>query len=229
LTWFTDYNEGGIARLGYANGGNPRLRPHTGSDLLARKNSEGTRSKYQPPSQGGGFANVGGGQGGGGGGGWSPGVAAQERAQKQAALQASRGAIGRPIPPVIAGGDGGDGGIGDLSLSELVKIRQGIPKNKWATDTKKRDLFNYANLIGDAYKTDDDDENNLYAKHKFDPDLNVQITGEEGGSFDPLGVRKGKQIILKKGIDSMRKRLNLDDELGATDLMKMDKKNKRSH
>jgi len=42
-------------------GGNVRLGPHTATDLLAKKNPDGTRSKYQPPSQGGGFANVGGG------------------------------------------------------------------------------------------------------------------------------------------------------------------------
>ena len=35
---------GGIMRLGYANGGNPRLGPHPGSDLLAKKISERTRS-----------------------------------------------------------------------------------------------------------------------------------------------------------------------------------------
>ena len=43
--------QGGIARLGYDMGGNIRQRPHTGSDLLAKKNSEGTRSKYQPPGR----------------------------------------------------------------------------------------------------------------------------------------------------------------------------------
>ena len=30
-------------------GGNVRLGPHTATDLLAKKNPDGTRSKYQPP------------------------------------------------------------------------------------------------------------------------------------------------------------------------------------
>ena len=37
-------NEGGIA--------NPRLVPHTGADLLVKKNPDGTRPKYQPPGGG---------------------------------------------------------------------------------------------------------------------------------------------------------------------------------
>ena len=32
-------------------GGNIRLQPHTASDLLAKKNPDGTRSKYQPPGR----------------------------------------------------------------------------------------------------------------------------------------------------------------------------------
>ena len=52
--------EGGIARLGYANGGNPRLVPHTGADLLVKNTATGERPKYQPP----GHEDTG----------WSPGV-----------------------------------------------------------------------------------------------------------------------------------------------------------
>ena len=37
-------NKGGIA--------NPRLVPHTGADLLVKKNPDGTRPKYQPPGGG---------------------------------------------------------------------------------------------------------------------------------------------------------------------------------
>jgi len=37
----------GILRL--KDGGNIRLQPHTATDLLAKKNPDGTRSKYQPP------------------------------------------------------------------------------------------------------------------------------------------------------------------------------------
>ncbi len=45
-------NEGGIA--------NPRLVPHTGADLLVKKNPDGTRPKYQPP--GGGATSLGSGR-----------------------------------------------------------------------------------------------------------------------------------------------------------------------
>ena len=45
---------------------NIRLQPHHSRDLLVGRRSDGRRPKYQPPSQGGGFANVGGGGGGGG-------------------------------------------------------------------------------------------------------------------------------------------------------------------
>jgi len=51
---------------------NIRLQPHHARDLLVGRRSDGKRPKYQPPSQGGGFANTGG--GGGGGGEWSPSV-----------------------------------------------------------------------------------------------------------------------------------------------------------
>lgn len=47
---------------GMADGGiaNPRLMPHTGSDLLVSKNLDGTRPKYQPP--GGGATSLGSGR-----------------------------------------------------------------------------------------------------------------------------------------------------------------------
>ena len=58
-------------RIGYDTGGNIRQRPHQSKDLLVQKTSSGERPKYQPPSQGGGFADTGSsGGGGGGGGGW---------------------------------------------------------------------------------------------------------------------------------------------------------------
>jgi len=40
---------------------NIRLEPHHSRDLLVGRRSDNKRPKYQPPSQGGGFANVGGG------------------------------------------------------------------------------------------------------------------------------------------------------------------------
>jgi len=43
---------------------NIRLQPHHSRDLLVGRRSDGKRPKYQPPSQGGGFANTGGGGGG---------------------------------------------------------------------------------------------------------------------------------------------------------------------
>jgi len=54
-------------------GGNVRLGPHTATDLLAKKNPDGTRSKYQPPGGGDkGMTSSGGGpsQGTGGSTGW---------------------------------------------------------------------------------------------------------------------------------------------------------------
>ena len=54
----------GILRL--KDGGNIRLQPHTATDLLAKKNPDGTRSKYQPP--GGGATSLGSGRDVGGGG-----------------------------------------------------------------------------------------------------------------------------------------------------------------
>ena len=53
-------------RIGYDTGGNIRQRPHQSRDLLVSKTASGERPKYQPPSQGGGFANTGGGGGDGG-------------------------------------------------------------------------------------------------------------------------------------------------------------------
>ena len=68
--WERDYATGGISNHfrkkyssgegpgGIANhfklkdGGNIRLQPHTATDLLAKKNPDGTRSKYQPPGGG---------------------------------------------------------------------------------------------------------------------------------------------------------------------------------
>jgi hypothetical protein len=44
---------------------NIRLEPHKSRDLLVGRRSDGKRPKYQPPSQGGGHANVGGGGGNG--------------------------------------------------------------------------------------------------------------------------------------------------------------------
>ena len=50
------------AMSGMAEGGiaNPRLVPHTGADLLVKKNPDGTRPKYQPP--GGGATSLGSGR-----------------------------------------------------------------------------------------------------------------------------------------------------------------------
>ena len=39
----------GVRTLFMKKGGNVRLGPHTATDLLAKKNPDGTRSKYQPP------------------------------------------------------------------------------------------------------------------------------------------------------------------------------------
>jgi len=61
---------------------NIRLQPHHSRDLLVGRRSDGRRPKYQPPSQGGGFANVGGGGGGGGG-------ASHDRGGQQHAAQAA--------------------------------------------------------------------------------------------------------------------------------------------
>ena len=53
----TDYNAAfdeptGVRTLFMKKGGNVRLGPHTATDLLAKKNPDGTRSKYQPPGGG---------------------------------------------------------------------------------------------------------------------------------------------------------------------------------
>jgi hypothetical protein len=62
----TDYNAAfdepnGVKSLFRAKeGGNVRLGPHTATDLLAKKNPDGTRSKYQPP--GGGATSLGSGR-----------------------------------------------------------------------------------------------------------------------------------------------------------------------
>jgi len=42
----------GVKSLFMKKGGNVRLGPHTATDLLAKKNPDGTRSKYQPPGGG---------------------------------------------------------------------------------------------------------------------------------------------------------------------------------
>ena len=42
----------GVKTLFMKKGGNVRLGPHTATDLLAKKNPDGTRSKYQPPGGG---------------------------------------------------------------------------------------------------------------------------------------------------------------------------------
>jgi len=42
----------GVRTLFMKKGGNVRLGPHTATDLLAKKNPDGTRSKYQPPGGG---------------------------------------------------------------------------------------------------------------------------------------------------------------------------------
>jgi hypothetical protein len=65
----TDYNAAfddpndlstGVRTLFMKKGGNVRLGPHTATDLLAKKNPDGTRSKYQPP--GGGATSLGSGR-----------------------------------------------------------------------------------------------------------------------------------------------------------------------
>jgi hypothetical protein len=63
---------------------NIRLQPHHARDLLVGRRSDGRRPKYQPPSLGGGFANVG---GGGGNGGHDRG--GQQHAAQAAAAQAA--------------------------------------------------------------------------------------------------------------------------------------------
>jgi hypothetical protein len=50
----------GVRTLFMKKGGNVRLGPHTATDLLAKKNPDGTRSKYQPP--GGGATSLGSGR-----------------------------------------------------------------------------------------------------------------------------------------------------------------------
>jgi hypothetical protein len=50
-------------RIGYDTGGNIRQQPHQSRDLLAKKNPDGIRSKYQWPGPGGGAPEAGGGGG----------------------------------------------------------------------------------------------------------------------------------------------------------------------
>ena len=69
---------------------NIRLQPHHSRDLLVGRRSDGRRPKYQPPSQGGGFANV-----GGGGGGASHDRGGQQHAAQAAAAQAAAAAAQR--------------------------------------------------------------------------------------------------------------------------------------
>ena len=59
--WEKEYATGGISNhFKLKDGGNIRLQPHTATDLLAKKNPDGTRSKYQPP--GGGATSLGSGR-----------------------------------------------------------------------------------------------------------------------------------------------------------------------
>jgi hypothetical protein len=44
-----DFSNGVKSLFRAKDGGNIRLQPHTATDLLAKKNPDGTRSKYQPP------------------------------------------------------------------------------------------------------------------------------------------------------------------------------------
>ena len=59
--WEREYATGGISNhFKLKDGGNIRLQPHTATDLLVKKNPDGTRSKYQPP--GGGATSLGSGR-----------------------------------------------------------------------------------------------------------------------------------------------------------------------
>ena len=91
---------GGIARLGYDLGGNVRQRPHQPRELLVNKTSSGERPKYQPPGRD---------YGGPPGRDPSPGGysdAERHQAQRTAALQESRGPIGRPTVASTAAMEG---------------------------------------------------------------------------------------------------------------------------